>query len=181
MHSQIFCNRELSWLSFNYRVLMEAKNPDVPLFERIKFLAIYSSNQDEFFRVKVAALRRLAAINKKGIKKELDADPDEVLKKINSIVRKQLREYGGILSNTILPEMKSKGIFLYQGEPLQAEHERAVRQYFKSKVLSYLQPVFLNPERPPFLENRALYLVVKLYKRTEESDKSPIYVHINIP
>jgi len=85
MKKPLFKNRDLSWLSFNYRVLQEAKDPRVPLYERIKFLAIYSSNLDEFFRVRVAGIRSLIKINKSA-QKELEFDPAELLKKVNRIL-----------------------------------------------------------------------------------------------
>ena len=74
-----YVHRDVTWLSFNYRVLQEAKDPSVPLFERMKFLAIYSSNLDEFFRVRVAGLRNLVRVGKKT-KKRLEFDPNQVLK-----------------------------------------------------------------------------------------------------
>ena len=80
MKEPLFKNRDISWLSFNYRVLQEAKDPRVPLYERIKFLAIYSSNLDEFFRVRVAGIRSLIKISKSA-QKELEFDPAKLLKK----------------------------------------------------------------------------------------------------
>ena len=81
MKAPIFKNRDISWLSFNYRVLQEAKDKRVPLYERIKFLAIYSSNLDEFFRVRVAGIRSLLNISKSA-QKELSFNPAELIKKI---------------------------------------------------------------------------------------------------
>ena len=77
-----YFNRDLSWLSFNYRVLQEAMDPTVPLFEKIKFLAIFSSNLDEFYRVRVAGLRSLQKINKKKLNKKFDIDPDKLIAEI---------------------------------------------------------------------------------------------------
>ena len=77
-----YIHRDISWLAFNYRVLQEAKDPNVPLFERLKFLAIYSSNLDEFFRVRVAGIRSLLKISKSA-QKELDYNPLVLLKKIS--------------------------------------------------------------------------------------------------
>ncbi|NRA51079.1 MAG: polyphosphate kinase 1, partial [Phaeodactylibacter sp.] len=98
-----FLERDISWLSFNYRVLQEAKDPAVPLFERIKFLAIYSSNLDEFFRVRMANHRNLIRVSKKT-KKELHIDPKQIVRDIQRIVNKQQEEFSRIFEKEIIPE-----------------------------------------------------------------------------
>ena len=100
-------HRDISWLSFNYRVLQEAKDLAVPLFERIKFLAIYSSNLDEFYRVRVAQHRNLIRIGKKT-KRELDYKPKEVLKEIHKLVNKQQEEFSEIFETQIIPALRQK-------------------------------------------------------------------------
>ena len=89
--SRIF-NRELSWLSFNQRVLQEAEDPSVPLYERIKFLAIFSSNLDEFFRVRVASLRSIIGLKKKK-RKKLKIEPVKLLKEMHSKVDKMQNDF----------------------------------------------------------------------------------------
>ena len=106
-----YLHRDISWLTFNYRVLQEAKDPSVPLFERIKFLAIYSSNLDEFFRVRVAHQHSLVRLGKKT-KKRLDHYPEAVLKKIHKVVNKQQEEFSRIFMEQIIPELSNHQIFL---------------------------------------------------------------------
>ena len=100
-----FITRDISWLSFNYRVLQEAKDPSVPLFERIKFLAIYSSNLDEFFRVRMANHRNLLRIGKKA-KRELHISPKQTVRAIQKIVDAQQEEFAQIFAEQIIPELR---------------------------------------------------------------------------
>ena len=102
-----YLNREITWLSFNHRVLQEARDKNVPVYEKLKFMAIFSSNLDEFFRVRVAALRNLLALKEKTQKK-LDFSPPLLLKEIHKYVHKQQEELGSIYRNIILPELKKK-------------------------------------------------------------------------
>ena len=106
-----YVHRDISWLSFNYRVLQEAKDPVAPLFERLKFLAIYSNNLDEYFRVRVAQHRSLLRVGKKT-KKKLDYDPKELLNQIKKIVNDQQEEFSHIFQNQIVPELKKYKIHL---------------------------------------------------------------------
>ncbi|MEM7107213.1 MAG: polyphosphate kinase 1 [Bacteroidota bacterium] len=157
-----FFDRDISWLSFNQRVLMEAANPEVPLYERIKFLAIYSSNLDEFFRVRVASLRRIVEIDKKKINKKFDQPPKKILEQILAEVHNQQEEFGKIKRDQIIPLLKQEGIYLYRSEPLLKEHVKAVNDYFEHHVKNVLQPIMLTngAEDIPHLENKGLYFVV---------------------
>ena len=105
MNKKNIFNRDLSWLSFNHRVLQEAKDESVPLHEKIKFMAIFSSNLDEFFRVRVAALRYLLTF-KKISKEKLKIDPASLLKEIQKRVDKQQQELGNIFRKIIIPNLK---------------------------------------------------------------------------
>ena len=108
-------HRDISWLDFNYRVLQEAKDKNVPLFERIKFLAIYSSNLDEYFRVRVANHRSLFRAGKNA-QKELYYHPSEILEEILSIVNEQQLEFSRIFEREIIPDLKRNNIFLLRRE-----------------------------------------------------------------
>src|ERR1700742_3210115 len=94
-------NREISWLYFNDRVLQEAADPTVPLIDRIKFLAIFSSNLDEFYRVRVATLSRLASLNEKA-KQELGFNPKKLLNQIKNLVVKQEKKFNNLYENIII-------------------------------------------------------------------------------
>ncbi|MCH8233281.1 MAG: polyphosphate kinase 1 [Bacteroidetes bacterium] len=172
-------NRDLSWLSFNGRVLEEAADISLPLYERIKFLAIYSSNLDEFYRVRVAGLKRFKALNKKRINKELNIDPDNNLEEIKVRVHRQLELFGTILTENILPGLRAHNIVLaYHKDEIPDEAGPSLSSYFKSRVLSYLQPVVLKPDEKAFLANRALYLMLKL---TSVESGELFYAYVNIP
>ncbi len=172
-------DRDLSWLSFNHRILEEAADPTVPLYERIKFLAIYSSNLDEFFRVRVAAIRSLAGLGKKRIQKELDFDPKQLLKDILGEVGAQLDQLGSIFRNDILKGLNEHGIKLYHRDTILNSHKREIASYFKSHVLADIQPVFFEEEESMFLENKSLYLLVEL--QDPEAPDQLAYAQVRIP
>ena len=173
-----YIHRDVSWLSFNYRVLQEAKDPAVPLFERVKFLAIYSNNLDEFFRVRVANHRNLVRVGKKT-KKQLDYDPKSTLKEILEIVNTQQEEFSDIFENQIVPELQDHKIFLKRRLDLNEEQQEFAENYFHRYMLPYVQPVLLvGGKIRPFLNNAALYLTI--YMRDLETDKTA-YALVKIP
>ncbi len=175
-----YIHRDISWLSFNYRVLQEAKDPNVPLMERIKFLAIYSSNLDEFFRVRVASHRNLLKVGKKT-KKQLDYDPEKVLLEIQKIVSKHAIEFENIFQDQIVPDLKKHNILLVRREKLTSEQEEFVETYSQEFLLPHVQPVLLIKDKVrPFLNNRALYLAI-LMKDKEASTDQDQYAIIKIP
>ena len=178
MASTPYIHRDVSWLSFNYRVLQEAKDPTVPLFERLKFLAIYSSNLDEFFRVRVANHRNLVRVGKKT-KKKLDYDPKSTLKEILSIVNRQQEEFSEIFENQITPELQDHGIILKRRLDLNKEQQRFVENYFHQYMLPYVQPVLLVRNKiRPFLNNAALYLTILMTDNESEKEQ---YALVKIP
>ncbi|MDP4220224.1 MAG: polyphosphate kinase 1 [Bacteroidota bacterium] len=164
-------NREISWLQFNARVLQEARDERTPLFERIKFLAIYSSNLDEFFRVRVASLRSLLNL-KKAEHKALEIDPRQLLKKIHKIVDAQQRSFGKIFQSQIVPDLRKANIYLVNESELSEEQAEYARSYFTEKVLPLLKPVFPSKSASdPFINNRSLYFAIELMPRFETISK----------
>ena len=165
MQKQIFYNRELSWLSFNHRVLQEAGDREVPVYERIKFMAIFSSNLDEFYRVRVASLRYLLELKRKNLGK-LDFDPVDLLKEIHQKVDKQQEELGNIFRNQILKELESEKIYLLNETKLNNEQIRFAEKYFQSEVMPYIQAGMLASSRINyFLKNKSIYFVVRLISK----------------
>ena len=169
MKKNEFYDRELSWLSFNYRVLQEAKDKSVPLFERIKFLAIYSSNLDEFFRVRVASLRSLLSLKTKTQKK-LKFDPQKLLNSIKQTVSKQQEEFGKIYREEIIPELNNENIFIVDEKNITDNQLELIKTYFNDQIIPFAQPNLLDKNKiSTFLHNRAIYVAVRLKNKSRKS------------
>jgi len=173
----MFYNRELSWLGFNYRVLQEAASPSVPLFERLKFLSIFSSNLDEFFRVRYPAVLALASLKRKTQKQITTERPVELIESIHQEITRQLLEFGSVLDD-ILPELIRNRIHLYYGEPLKEIHKQEINDIFLSKVLSFIQPLLLDGKSKFSPANNQLYFAISLKKNNEELIRHAV---VNIP
>lgn len=160
--AQDYLDRDESWLYFNHRVLQEAQDPSVPLYERIRFLAIYSSNLDEFFRVRVASLRSFRQLEK-ATRRELSVRPRKVLRTIRKIVKRQQREFGRTFRRQILPELARHGIRLLDDETAyDAAQQAFARDYFQTHLRDRLHPVFIEEETgAPFLKNKGLYFIIR--------------------
>ncbi|MEP6613656.1 MAG: polyphosphate kinase 1 [Mucilaginibacter sp.] len=157
-------NREISWLYFNDRVLQEAADPSVPLIDRIKFLAIFSSNLDEFYRVRVATLSRLANLNEKA-KEILGYNPKKVLNQIKNIVVRQERKFNNLYENIIVKQLAEEKIFILNDKQLNVSRGEFVKRYFRETLLATLVPIMLDESLPlPELRDRAIYFFVKLTK-----------------
>lgn len=157
----LYLARDISWLHFNYRVLQEAMDDSVPLYERLKFLAIYSSNLEEFFRVRVASLRSFKDLKKEDRKRLLNVKPKKILKEILALVQWQQRQFGLVFREDILPALQANDIYLVTAQRLGAEQLTFVENYFQEKIRPLLRRQKAVPgEEPPFLENRQLYFVL---------------------
>jgi polyphosphate kinase len=157
-------NREISWLYFNDRVLQEAADITVPLIDRVKFLAIFSSNLDEFYRVRVATLTRLANLNEKS-KALLGYNPKKVLNQIKTLVVKQEKKFNNLYENIIVKQLAEEKIFILNETQLNVVRGAFVKKHFREKLLSTLVPIMLDDAMPmPELHDRAIYFFVKLTK-----------------
>mgnify|MGYP004453243091 FL=1 len=181
-----YFKRDISWLSFNYRVLMEAEDDTLPIYERIKFLSIYSSNMEEFYEIRVAEHR--GVIMKKNYTDESSEEAEATLAAITNEVNWQQKEYHRVFHHVILPELERQGIHLYQDSRPEPFHEEFVRNFFNEEVFPFLAPVVIQKDDiRTFIRDRRLYLVIRMKKKkTEQEEKtaeSPAfqYVLMKIP
>lgn len=142
---QDYISKEVSWLAFNERVLQEANNPKVPLLERLKFLGIYSSNRDEFFRVRVATLKRLSQLGGKALQL-IHQDPTEVLEEVQEEILKQQQRFEKIYGQ-IEKELAREKIYFVSGEQLTDGQRTFIRDYFTTRVRPFLLPILLRGKR----------------------------------
>ena len=179
---ECFINRELSWLEFNRRVLEEAENPENPLMERLKFLAIFSSNLDEFFMVRLAGVREQAF----GESAPQDYSPDglsaieqlkAVAKRTQDLVVRQYR----CLKESIGPAMAAEGFELLRHDALEGSRREHVDRFFRDRVLPILTPMAVDPAHPsPRYHNRGLYLGVML-EHSEGLGPNRLFAVVQVP
>lgn len=174
-----FLNREISWLYFNERVLQEAMDETVPLIERIKFLSIFSSNLEEFYRVRVATLSRLVNVNDKA-KEVLGFNPKKELNEIKNIVVKHERKFESLFQDVLINELAQNKIFILNDTQLNVARGEFVREHFRDKILSNLVPIMIDLDKPfPELKDRRLYFFVRLAKKSNK--KSEKFALIELP
>lgn len=169
-----FFNRDLSWLKFNERILMEAERNTVPLLERIKFLSIFSSNLDEFYRVRMPVLLALEKLSNKE-DNDIQID-DNLLSTANQLISEQQQRYGKVLKSDLIPLLKENKINLIYGQAFPAEIQKSITRYFLSQVMAFLQPVYINANTNFFPSNNELYFLITL-KKKEDAE----VVILNIP
>lgn len=171
-----YFKRDVSWLSFNYRVLLEAADELLPVYERIRFLSIYASNLEEFYEIRVAEHR--GAIMKKTFTEESADKAEEVLEAITKEVNRQQKIFYQVFNEGILPELRRQHVYLYQSHQPEPFHEEFIKSYFNEEVFPFLSPVTIQAGIRTFIRDQRLYLVVRMYKRITDE---PYYVLIKIP
>ena len=171
-------SRDISWLSFNGRVLQEAADPSVPLRERIRFLGIFSNNLDEFFRVRVATLKRMVKLEDK-VNFHLETEPQKILDEIQMNVLNQLSEFHRIWED-VLKQLNNQKIFLLTDKDLNTEQKEFVKKYYDEEVSPNIIPLMIEriPDMPD-LRDRSIYLAVVMWKK--ESALRRKYALIEIP
>jgi polyphosphate kinase len=170
-------NRELSWLSFNERVLQEAMDANVPLVERMRFLGIYSNNMDEFFRVRVANVKRIISIKKNTVQ-GYNGTASELLEDIRSVVLKQQEMFEDTYKE-ILRELETKNIYQLTEKNLSHSQRLEVANFFHADLKHEIVPIILDAKNPfPKLRDKNIYLAVRLEK---ENSKKVLFALIQIP
>ena len=156
-----FFNRELSWLSFNERVLQEALDSRNPVIERMRFLGIYSNNMDEFFRVRVANVRRMIAVKDKNVL-GFNGSPKDLFNEIRVVVLNQQRQFE-LAYQKILRELGNHNIFHIQEHELNEDQVAELKSYFNLKIKHAIVPVILHSSTPfPRLKDSGVYLAIKM-------------------
>lgn len=160
----LLVNRDISWLSFNDRVLQEANDRSVPLLERMKFLGIVSNNRDEFFRVRIATIKRMARLGKQGAQ-IMGEDPVALLDSIQEIIIRQQEEFDNSYGN-LLRELELAGIFIVNEKQLKPDQSEFTGQFFREQVLPTLVPILLdNVTEFPYLRDRSIYFLVVMHHK----------------
>lgn len=173
-----YFNRDVSWLSFNHRVLLEADDAELPLYERINFIAIYSSNLEEFYKVRVAEHKAVAS---GGKSEEMTVDEaHELIREIAHIVNLQLEDRVRIYERGILPALRDNHVIFYQSRrEVEEFHKDFLQHYFTEEIFPFLQPVKVEKDKVHiFLRDRRLYLAVRVISRKDGSQE---YYIIKMP
>jgi polyphosphate kinase len=174
-----FNPRDITWLAFNERVLQEAMDEKVPLHLRIRFLGIFSNNLDEFFRVRVAGLKRAMDFKEKVIAESFYQPPSKILQKINDIVIRHQQNFDKTWKK-IQAEMADHHVFIKTSKNLTTKQKEFVRNYFDEVVESNVIPILLHENTPmPYMRDKTLYLGVAMRKKDWQYSSN--YSIIQIP
>ena len=178
-----YFKRDISWLSFNYRVLLEANDDRLPLYERINFISIYSSNLEEFYKIRVADHKAVAS----GVTlsdEESVQSANELVENINREVNRQLEDRIRIYEHKIIPALRKNHIIFYQSRNVEPFHRDFIKNFFREEIFPFLQPVPVYKDRVvSFLRDNRLYLAVRLFMRnTEKSNPDHVqYFVMKLP
>ncbi len=179
--SHPFFDTNLSWLSYNYRLLLEAKDDSVPIRERFRYLALYSDQIDEFFRVRIPMLAALREVSS-DILEKLNLYPEPLQEHILETVENQLTKFDDLLSTQLVPSLREQHVHLYFKEQFKPGHQEFVKKYFVEKIFRYVQPILLNGRKSnkvTFFEPNHLYFILRLERRSDPGEFW--YAYVNIP
>ena len=173
-----FLDRELSWLRFNQRVLELAEDPEIPLLERVRFLAIFTSNLDEFFMVRVAGLKRRITAGV-AVKAASGLMPREVLEQILTVSGELSHRQAHLFKDEIVPALNAEGIELVRWADLDKAEQKQCKRMFKERIFPVLTPLAVDPAHPfPYISGLSLNLAVLL--RNPKSDKQH-FARVKVP
>jgi polyphosphate kinase len=173
--------RDISWLSFNGRVLQEEADPTVPLRERNRYQGIISNNMDEFFRVRVATLKRMSEYSggKSKINMHLEVSPEKILNDINSTVLEQQDEFD-VIWGDIRKELEKEKIFLITEKELDNNQQQFIQNYFEEEIRSNIIPLMIESiPQFPYLRDKSIYLGVVLSRQDGSMKRK--YALIEVP
>src|SRR5262245_9395301 len=175
----LYINRDLSWLEFNRRVLEEAEVPTVPMLERVKFLAIFSSNLDEFFMVRVGGIQQKVHTRIPTGSGADQMSPSLQLEKVRQTVKELVAEQYRGLSEEVLPALSERGIVIRTATDLTEDERKHVRELFRPEIFPILTPLATDPAHPfPHLLNKSLNIAVSLRR---PGDADPLYAVVQVP
>ena len=187
MESRYF-KRDISWLSFNYRVLLEAEDDTLPLYERINFISIYSSNLEEFYKIRVADHKAIATGAAHSDEESVQSAM-QLVSEINEEVNRQLEERIRIYEQKILPALRQQHIIFYQSRNVEPFHKEFLRSFFREEIFPYLSPVPVSKDKViSFLRDNRLYLAIRLYPKGDKGTegqankgRTPQYFVMTLP
>ncbi|MCL2453883.1 MAG: RNA degradosome polyphosphate kinase [Micrococcales bacterium] len=176
--SDRFGDRELSWLAFNQRVLELAEDTDVPLLERVRFLAIFASNLDEFFMVRVAGLKRRIATGL-AVTSAAGQSPREVLEAISTEAQRLMARHAAVFTDQVQPALATEGITIVRWSDLGTSEQERLTKYFRKRLFPVLTPLAVDPAHPfPYISGLSLNLAISLVNPTSGKEH---FARVKVP